>query len=117
MVFIAREKNNQKKQSCKEKVCQCLSLCLQVINIGITDALTKYVCLECEQKICTFDEFCLMVANVQRQLAAPSLEIDFAEVRTRPPGVRNYLCRSSEIYVGLVYDKVYDMLFRICCAT
>lgn len=27
-----------------------------------------------------FDEFYLMVANVQKQLTAPSLEIDFAEV-------------------------------------
>ncbi|XP_043276458.1 zinc finger protein 1 homolog [Venturia canescens] len=51
----------------------------EVINIGIGDTFTKYVCMDCEQKICTFDEFCLMVANVQKQLAAPSLEIDFAE--------------------------------------
>jgi hypothetical protein len=27
-----------------------------------------------------FDKFCLMVANVQKQLSAPSLEINFAEV-------------------------------------
>ena len=52
----------------------------QVINIGISDTFSKYVCMDCEQKICTFDEFCLMVANVQKQLTAPSLEIDFAEV-------------------------------------
>ncbi|KAG7209032.1 hypothetical protein KM043_015196 [Ampulex compressa] len=51
----------------------------EVINILTTDAFSKYVCIDCEQKICIFDEFCLMVANVQKQLAAPSLEIDFAE--------------------------------------
>lgn len=51
----------------------------EVINISSTDVFTKYVCIDCEQKICIFDEFCLMVANVQKQLAAPSLEIDFAE--------------------------------------
>lgn len=37
--------------------------------------------MDCEQKICSFDEFCLMVANVQKQLTAPSLEIDFTEVK------------------------------------
>lgn len=51
----------------------------EVISISTSDAFSKYVCIDCEQKICTFDEFCLMVANVQKQLAAPSLEIDFAE--------------------------------------
>lgn len=51
----------------------------EVINISNTDAFSKYVCIDCEQKIYIFDEFCLMVANVQKQLAAPSLEIDFAE--------------------------------------
>ncbi|KAK0082881.1 hypothetical protein PV325_009709 [Microctonus aethiopoides] len=51
----------------------------EVINVSISDTFSKYVCMDCEQKICTFDEFCLMVANVQKQLAAPSLEIDFAE--------------------------------------
>ncbi|OXU26793.1 hypothetical protein TSAR_006079 [Trichomalopsis sarcophagae] len=51
----------------------------EIISISISDAFSKYVCNECEQKICTFDEFCLMVANVQKQLAAPSLELDFAE--------------------------------------
>lgn len=51
-----------------------------MINITNSDAFSKYVCIDCEQKICIFDEFYLMVANVQKQLAAPSLEIDFAEV-------------------------------------
>ncbi|KAK9303247.1 hypothetical protein QLX08_005013 [Tetragonisca angustula] len=51
----------------------------EVINISNSDAFSKYVCIDCEQKIYIFDEFCLMVANVQKQLAAPSLEIDFAE--------------------------------------
>ncbi|XP_035728109.1 zinc finger protein 551-like isoform X1 [Vespa mandarinia] len=51
----------------------------EVINISTSDVFSKYVCIDCEQKICIFDEFCLMVANVQKQLAAPSLEIDFAE--------------------------------------
>ncbi|XP_057325163.1 zinc finger protein 561-like [Microplitis mediator] len=51
----------------------------EIINVSISDTFSKYVCMDCEQKICSFDEFCLMVANVQKQLAAPSLEIDFAE--------------------------------------
>lgn len=51
----------------------------EVINISHTDAFSKHVCIDCEQKIYTFDEFCLTVANVQKQLSAPSLEIDFAE--------------------------------------
>lgn len=51
----------------------------EIINISASDVFSKYVCIDCEQKICTFDEFCLMVANIQKQLAAPSLEIDFAE--------------------------------------
>ncbi|XP_012280804.1 zinc finger protein 567 isoform X2 [Orussus abietinus] len=51
----------------------------EVINISSTDTFSKYVCIDCEQRICIFDEFCLMVANVQKQLAAPSLEIDFTE--------------------------------------
>ncbi|XP_015600350.1 zinc finger protein 16 isoform X2 [Cephus cinctus] len=51
----------------------------EVIIISSTDGFSKFVCFECEQKICMFDEFCLMVANVQKQLTAPSLEIDFAE--------------------------------------
>lgn len=55
----------------------------QVINISHTDAFSKHVCIDCEQKIYTFDEFCLTVANVQKQLSAPSLEIDFAEVFKR----------------------------------
>ncbi|XP_014215930.1 zinc finger protein 184-like [Copidosoma floridanum] len=50
-----------------------------IINISIADAFSKYVCNDCEQKICVFDEFCLMVANVQKQLAAPTLDINFAE--------------------------------------
>ncbi|XP_076236901.1 uncharacterized protein LOC143180810 [Calliopsis andreniformis] len=51
----------------------------EVINISSSDTFSKYVCIDCEQKICTFDEFCLMVANVQKQLTAPALEIDFTE--------------------------------------
>ncbi|XP_046411182.1 zinc finger protein 418 isoform X1 [Neodiprion pinetum] len=51
----------------------------EVINILVSDAFSKFVCVECEQKIYVFDEFCLMVANVQKQLTAPALEIDFAE--------------------------------------
>ncbi|XP_063972606.1 zinc finger protein 229-like isoform X1 [Diachasmimorpha longicaudata] len=51
----------------------------EVINVAESDDFSKYVCMDCEQKICSFDEFCLMVANVQKQLAAPSIEIDFAE--------------------------------------
>ncbi|XP_066597645.1 uncharacterized protein [Prorops nasuta] len=51
----------------------------EVINISNSDVFSKYVCIDCEQRICIFDEFCLMVANVQKQLTAPSLEIDFAE--------------------------------------
>ncbi|XP_078042141.1 uncharacterized protein LOC144472701 [Augochlora pura] len=51
----------------------------EVINISNSDTFSKYVCMDCEQKICTFDEFYIMVANVQKQLAAPALEIDFAE--------------------------------------
>ncbi|XP_074095896.1 uncharacterized protein LOC141525340 [Cotesia typhae] len=50
-----------------------------VINVSISDTFSKYVCMDCEQKLCSFDEFCLMVANVQKQLSAPSLEINFAE--------------------------------------
>lgn len=50
------------------------------MNISNSDTFSKYVCIDCEQKICTFDEFYIMVANVQKQLAAPSLEIDFTEV-------------------------------------
>ncbi|XP_034945235.1 zinc finger and BTB domain-containing protein 49-like [Chelonus insularis] len=51
----------------------------EVMNISTSDNFSKYVCIDCEQKICNFDEFFLMVANVQKQLTAPSLEIDFAE--------------------------------------
>ncbi|XP_043258807.1 zinc finger protein 567-like [Colletes gigas] len=51
----------------------------EVISISNSDSYSKYVCIDCEQKICIFDEFYLMVANVQKQLASPSLEIDFAE--------------------------------------
>ncbi|XP_053981119.1 zinc finger protein 84-like [Hylaeus volcanicus] len=55
----------------------------EVINISNSDVYSKYVCIDCEQKICVFDEFYLMVANVQKQIAAPSLDIDFAESMLR----------------------------------
>ncbi|XP_011502947.1 PREDICTED: zinc finger protein 184-like [Ceratosolen solmsi marchali] len=59
----------------------------EIISISISDNLSKYVCNICEQTICMFDEFCLMVANVQKQLSAPSLEINFTE---------NMLCHLKE---------------------
>ena len=59
----------------------------EVINISNSDTHSKYICIDCEQKIYIFDEFCLMVANVQKQLSAPSLEINFTE---------NMLCQLKE---------------------
>lgn len=80
----------------------------QVINILASDAFSKYVCIDCEQKIYTFDEFCLTVANVQKQLTAPALEINFAEV-----------CVVSISLVNFSVLKIIRSSFRIrtCCVT
>ncbi|XP_012280812.1 oocyte zinc finger protein XlCOF28 isoform X3 [Orussus abietinus] len=72
----------------------------EVINISSTDTFSKYVCIDCEQRICIFDEFCLMVANVQKQLAAPSLEIDFTEICRMSFNQREILTKHKESHEG-----------------
>lgn len=69
-----------------------------MINISNSDIHSKYICIDCEQKIYIFDEFCLMVANVQKQLSAPSLEINFTEVWMT--------CNSLHLFFN-IYIKVF----------
>ncbi|XP_054013744.1 putative zinc finger protein 840 [Hylaeus anthracinus] len=73
----------------------------EVINISNSDVYSKYVCIDCEQKICVFDEFYLMVANVQKQIAAPSLDIDFAESMLRELKERDKLPKNTLAKQGI----------------
>ncbi|KAJ8680469.1 hypothetical protein QAD02_016256 [Eretmocerus hayati] len=77
----------------------------EIISITLTDRLSKNVCSECEKVLCSFDEFCLMVANVQKQLVAPSIEINFAEDMLCPLKDTTMSIKPSQESMGILRRK------------